>query len=104
MLMPPLCREACTSVPKRRFKAARLLSAGFLAAERIADNFTDREKRSPPDRAIRRAPGLAGSGGYQTARFIHTALGSVKLSIAAVPCSRPRPESRSPPQGRRTSV
>src|SRR5262249_44455649 len=40
----------------------------------------------------------------QTFRFIHTAFGSVKFSIAAVPCSRPSPESRSPPQGRRTSV
>ena len=28
----------------------------------------------------------------------------MKLSSAAVPCSRPKPESRSPPQGRRTSV
>ena len=40
----------------------------------------------------------------QTFRFIQTAFGSVKLSMAAVPCSRPRPESRSPPQGNRTSV
>ncbi len=39
-----------------------------------------------------------------TFRFIHTAFGSVKFSSAAVPCSRPRPESRSPPQGSRTSV
>ena len=40
----------------------------------------------------------------QAARFTQTALGSVKFSIAAVPCSRPRPESRSPPHGNRTSV
>src|ERR1700736_6142842 len=40
----------------------------------------------------------------QTLRFIQTAFGSVKFSIAAVPCSRPRPESRSPPQGNLTSV
>jgi hypothetical protein len=40
----------------------------------------------------------------QTFKFIQTAFGSVKLSIAAVPCSRPSPESRSPPQGNRTSV
>ena len=40
----------------------------------------------------------------QTFKFIQTAFGSVKLSIAAVPCSRPKPESRTPPQGNRTSV
>jgi hypothetical protein len=40
----------------------------------------------------------------QTFRFIQTAFGSVKLSIAAVPCSRPKPESRTPPHGSRTSV
>src|SRR5689334_11788383 len=39
-----------------------------------------------------------------TFKFIQTAFGSVKFSIAAVPCSRPRPESRSPPHGSRTSV
>jgi 2-dehydropantoate 2-reductase len=33
-----------------------------------------------------------------------TAFGSVKFSIAAVPCSRPKPESRTPPHGNRTSV
>jgi hypothetical protein len=38
---------------------------------------------------------------HQTSRFIHTAFGSVKLSIAAVPCSRPRPDS---PHGRRTDI
>jgi len=40
--------------------------------------------------------------GHQTFRFIQTAFGSVKLSIAAVPCSQPRPESRSPPHGKST--
>jgi hypothetical protein len=40
----------------------------------------------------------------QTFKFIQTAFGSVKLSIASVPCSRPKPESRTPPQGNRTSV
>ena len=39
-----------------------------------------------------------------TFRFIHTAFGSVKFSIAAEPCSRPKPESRTPPHGNRTSV
>src|SRR6185312_6635899 len=36
--------------------------------------------------------------------LIQTTLGSVKLSMAASPCSRPKPESRAPPQGRRTAV
>ena len=36
--------------------------------------------------------------------LIQIAFGSVKFSIAAMPCSRPRPESRSPPHGNRTSV
>jgi len=40
----------------------------------------------------------------QTFKFIQTAFGSVKFSIAAVPCSRPKPESRTPPHGNRTSV
>jgi hypothetical protein len=40
----------------------------------------------------------------QTFRFIQTAFGSVKFSIADVPCSRPKPESRTPPHGNRTSV
>ncbi len=92
------------SVPKLGFKAARFLSAGFATAERIADDFIDLEKEA---RLTGRSGGLQGWPArevYQTARFIQTALGSVKLSMAAVPCSRPRPESRSPPQGRRTSV
>src|ERR1700730_16806275 len=37
----------------------------------------------------------------QTFRFIQTAFGSVKLSIAAVPWSRPKPQLRQTPQGRR---
>src|ERR1700687_1895030 len=36
--------------------------------------------------------------------LIHITFGSVKLSMAASPCSRPKPESRAPPQGSRTSV
>src|ERR1700687_5771140 len=40
----------------------------------------------------------------QTFKFIQTAFGSVKFSIAAVPCSRPKPETRTAPHGNRTSV
>ena len=53
-----------------------------------------------PDCPIRRTSAL----NDQTFRFIQTAFGSVKFSIAAVPCSRPKPESRTPPHGNRTSV
>src|SRR4029077_2365388 len=49
----------CMSVPKPRFKAAQFLFRGLAAREWIADNFIDLNKESPPDRAIRRAPGLA---------------------------------------------
>ncbi len=59
-----------------------------------------------------RGPGVMWPGGLgqsSAARVYcasdsQTLFGSVKVSIAVSPCSRPKPESPEPPQGRRTSV
>jgi hypothetical protein len=79
-------RDECTPVPKPRFKAARLLIAGFAAADRIADNFSDLESILP-DR-VRAGRDL--EIGQQTAGFVRTA-GSARLlriSSGAVLSSR----------------
>lgn len=41
---------------------------------------------------------------FHCSMAIQMDFGSVKFSSAASPCSRPKPDSPDPPQGRRTSV
>jgi 6-hydroxynicotinate 3-monooxygenase len=78
----------------RRFEATR------------RERTTRVQETTPPAEAAlaEGSPRRAAQACSQALRFIQTAFGSVKLSSAAVPCSRPKPESRTPPQGSRTSV